>query len=312
MYKHTTLSGLLRTSTLALALGATALSGCGSDDMAEARAMVSKVGQALFLEGDVQVLKGKYYSCRTHTDGSSWSIANGVSALGDQVQVVKRNSACQLKLDSLVIDRDGTPTTFTAASPIILGEGYQSEAMLFTAGSEKFYSNLKISDDTYADAFDVTMLFASDPDKVAESASASYAKTSTDEIAVDDVPVPTYVFANDSLTIPVRDDFSIDSDATGGIKLNHGLVQGDKYILTQMDPGSTVNAINTFWTMNANAQVSITPGADLSFAGAADLGLVEDVSLASPIVWYVLIANWDASDPGTRSYQKFTVTLNHP
>jgi hypothetical protein len=315
MNKHNTQSGLLRTSTLALALalGASSVAGCGNDDMAEARATVSKVGQALFLSGDVQILKGKYYSCRTHIDGSSWSVANGVSAQGDQVQVVKRNGACQLKIDSMVIDRAGVPTTFTAASAFVMGESYQSEATLFTAGNgEKFYSNLKISDDTYADAFDVSMLFAEDPAAVAESASASFASTTTDQISVAGVPAPDYVYENDALTIPVRSDFSLDADATGGINLNHDSVQGDKYILTQSDPGSTVNALNTFWAANAGAAVSITPGNDLAFGGAADLGLVEDASLASPIVWYVLIANWDASDPGTRSYQKFTITINHP
>jgi hypothetical protein len=312
MNKHNTQSGLLRTSTLAIALCSSALGGCGNDDMAEARAMVSKVGQALFVSGDVQLLKGKYYSCRTHVDGDSWSIANGVSAQGDQVQVVKRNSACQLKIDSMVIDRGGTLTTFSAGTAFVMGESYQGEAMLFSAGSEKFYSNLKISDTTYADAFDVSMLFASDPAAVGESASASFAKATTDQISVAGVPTPNYVFENDGLTIPVRDDYSLDGDASGGINLNHGAVQGDQYILTQTDPGSTVNALNGFWVTNAASAVTIAADADLAFAAAADLGLVADVSLSTDIVWYVLIANWDASSDGTRSYQKFTITLSHP
>src|SRR5437870_5484677 len=92
--------GLLRTSTFAIALCSTAVGGgSASDDLVDARATISKVGQALFDSGDVQVLKGKYYSCRTHIDRTSCSIASGVSAQSDQVQVVKGNSACQLKID---------------------------------------------------------------------------------------------------------------------------------------------------------------------------------------------------------------------
>lgn len=317
MNKNTLNTGLLRNSTLALALCSTmfagSLTGCGNDELVEARATVSKVGQALFASGDVQILQGKYYSCRTHVDGSTWSIASGVSAQGDQVQVVKGNSACQLKIDSIVIDRSGTPTTFTAGTAFVMGSAYQSEAMLFSsAGGEKFYSNLKISDTSYAAAFDVAMLFASDPAAVGESASASYAKASSDEISVMGVATPNYVFENDALTIAVRDDYSLDGDATGAVNLNHGSVQGDKYILTQSDPGSTVNALNTFWLAHLAETVAITTDEDLTFAAASDLGLVGDSSLSDPVVWYVLIANWDASDTGTRSYQKFTITINHP
>jgi hypothetical protein len=120
----------------------------------------------------VTVLNGTYTECLTHTDGSAWKIDRGQVTPSNSLDVVKNDTACKLHVTSL----ETAGSTYTAASPILLGSAFPANAVRFTAGqgSENFFGNAKMDIASFAANFTITVVVG-DTSGDAKEAEKAYA-----------------------------------------------------------------------------------------------------------------------------------------
>jgi len=287
--------------------GAAILAGCGADDAVHPDVdLIDKVSRALTVD-TVRAIKGTYTNCTSRS--GTWALGlNGFSPSESALSVVKNNSACSLAVTQVIAGSAMAPDTYEMAAPLTLSASYPNNGsafMLDGTGATIFYANFRIQPNmSFSSNFTLNMVYSDDSTETTASKSAAFA-VQTSSASSSNVAPPDYSISLAGLTIQVDADDVVQT-ASGTATLTDGMVIGETYVVDSDTLGATptfaeIDAIYTGGTptslMGSNPTI---PAADFNL-GSADL--------TAGVVRNLIVAN---IENGTRAYQVFRITFNHP
>lgn len=294
-----------------IVFAAIALFGCGGENGAAVVSpkvsIIDKVSHAL-TPASVRSIQGVYGAGCLDRSGA-WEIPlNGYSATMPTLSVVRDNTACTLSVTGILAGTVTAPVSYAMASSFPLGSAFTASAAPFAlggVGATEFYSNFRVQPDlSFAADFTIEMVYSDDAAQVSASKAATFAVQSGSATA-SAVPAADYTLDLVGITIQV-DANNIVQSASGNAQLTDGLVTGDQYVV-DMD---TLPASPTFAELDA-AYLAGTPqnlgGANPTIPVSALS--IAGLDLSAPQHRNIIVAH---TVSGTRAYQVFRITFNHP
>lgn len=297
----------IRTFFKCLIVGAVAMTGCGQEESLPKIDLVDKASKAL-TTSTVRAIKGTYGGGCINRSGS-WALGlNGFSPSESALSVVKNNSACSLSVSEIHAGTLAAPEMYAMTGPVTLSASYQPEGqsfMLDGTGDTVFYANFRIQPNlSFSTDFTLQMVYSDDATEVTANKSAQYA-VQTSSASESNVPPPDYTVSLTGLTIQTDAEDVVQS-ASGSAQLTDVSVNGEKYVidldtLSAMPTFAEIDAIFSGGTQHDLTGINPTiPAADFSLGGI-DLTMAKKRN--------IIIAN---IVNGTRAYQIFRITFNHP
>ena len=301
-------STTIRSYFYCLAFSAAAFGGCGDTPIAKSQVdLIDKVSHAL-TTSTVRAIKGSYGMGCIQRSGT-WALGlNGYSPSEDALSVVKNNADCTLSVTEVHAGTLAAPSMYSMAAPMTMDSSFATNGasfMLEGQGDAVFYANFRIQPDlTFNTNFSLEMVYSDDSTEVTAQKSAAYAVQSS-TASSSNVPPPDYLISLSGLTLQV-DAGDVVQSATGSASLTEGSVLGEKYVIDQDTLGATPTFADVDALFTGGTQGTLTPGSPSIPAADFALG---GVDLTTAKKRNVIIAN---IENGTRSYQIFRVTFNHP
>lgn len=297
----------IRTFIKCLVVGAVALGGCSQEESLPKLDLVDKASKAL-TTSTVRAIKGTYGGGCISRSGT-WALGlNGFSPSESALSVIKNNSACSLDVTEIHAGTLASPSMYAMAAPLTLSASYQSNGQAFMLdgmGSTVFYANFRIQPNlSFSTDFTLQMIYSDDATEVTASRSAQYSVQSS-SASDSNVPPPDYTISLTGLTIQTDADDVVQS-ASGSAQLTDVSVNGEKYVidLDTLSATPTFAEIDALFTGGTQHDLTGTnptiPAADFSLGG---------IDLTAAKKRNIIVAN---IENGTRAYQIFRVTFNHP
>lgn len=303
-FKSTT----IRSYFYCLAFSAAAVSGCGDAQVAKSQVdLIDKVSHAL-TTSTVRAIKGSYGAGCIQRTGT-WALGlNGYSPSEGALSVVKNNADCVLSVTEVHAGTLASPVMYSMAAPLSLDSAFASNGAAFLLdgqGDAVFYANFRIQPDlTFNTNFSLEMVYSDDSTEVTAQKSAAYAVQSSTASSSNVAP-PDYLISLSGITLQV-DAGDVVQTASGSASLTEGMVLGEQYVIDQDTLGATPTFAEIDALFTAGTKGTLTPGSPAIPAADFALG---GVDLTAAKKRNVIIAN---VENGTRSYQIFRVTFNHP
>lgn len=298
----------IRSFFYCLLIGSAAATGCGEEQLAKPQVdLIDKVSHALSVN-TVRAIKGTYGAGCISRSGT-WALGlNSYTPAEGALSVVKNNSACSLAVTEVHAGTLATPDLYTMTAPLDLGASYPTNGSAFLLnglGDTVFFANFRIQPDMgFSTNFTLEMVYSDDSTEVTASKAATYAVQAATATS-GNVPPPDYTISMSGITIQVDAEDVVQS-ATGTALLTDGMFAGEQYVVD----ADTLSATPSF----AEVDAIFAAGSQKTLMGAnptipaADFGL-GGIDLTAPKTRNVIVAN---IENGTRSYQIFRVTFNHP
>ena len=297
----------IKTGALVGVALATSVVGCSSDDgEAFVSPTVEVVDTATSALGSsaVQWINGSYNTCLTRT--GSWSArVSGTNPMDNAaLTVVKDDTACVLKITSVMADQAYNP-----AAPMTLGTAYSGSATFFSpasGGAVQFSANAKLSAVDFGADFLLTFLYSGDVTSTdAPDITGTYAQV-TGSTAVLTVTAPNYTISLTSgtpLTIQLNASKVVQSVA-GNITLTDGSILGTNYVIDNGNTTSTFLAAGIAYGLGTERTLS---GSNPTIP-ASQLALV-GVDLTSTVYRTIIVSRTVGIVKG---YQLFKIAFKAP
>ncbi len=294
-----------------IVFAAITLFGCGGEQgaalVSPKVSIIDKVSHAL-TPNSVRSIQGIYGTGCLGRSGA-WEIPlNGYAATLPALSVVKDNTSCTLSVSAILAGAAGAPSSYSMASSLPLGASFGPTAAAFSVGglgATDFYANFRVQPDlSFGTDFVIEMVYSDDASQVAAAKAATFA-VQTGSATASAVPAADYTIDLIGINIQV-DASNVVQSSSGSAQLLDGLVTGEQYVV-DMD---TLPASPTF----ADLDAAFLNGTSRSIAGnnpsipASELNLA-GLDLSTPQYRNIIVVH---TQNGTRAYQLFRITFNHP
>jgi hypothetical protein len=306
MNTNSRLSFVNALSSLALALPM--LIGCGSPDVHPSITLIDRTTHPLNVGAFLEVM-GSYGSGCTNRSGS-WSVGiGGYTGLSNApLSVVRNDTGCALTATSLRLGTLGANSLYFPPAGFSLGGSYAGSASAFAMNvgdPVAFYGNFQVLPDlSFANDFNIDLLYSEDPNLASASAVANYAVQSA-TASSGAVAAPDYALDMTGFTMQV-DVNKIVQSTGGNAALTLMNTAAQTYVLSTNDLGATPTYAQVdaeFQAGSAQALSGMNPmltAATFALSGA---------NLSSPRIRTLLLAN---TQSGTPSYEAFRIAFSAP
>jgi hypothetical protein len=296
----------------ALFLGVFTILGCDNADEQSAVkpnvTLVDKVSHAL-TPSTVRAIQGVYGAGCLGRAGT-WEIPlNGYSSTNPTLSVIKGNASCALTVTSVLAGPNASPISYGMASTFPLVASFAPQATAFATGGTgptDFYANFRIQPDmNFSSDFTIEMVYSDDASQVSAGATATFVVQSSSATA-SAVPPSDYSIDLSGIGIQVDAGYVVQA-ASGSAQLSNGATAGDSYVV---DTQNALPASPTFADLD-DAYLLGTPQSITGANPAIPVAALDLIGrdLSTPLVRNIIVAH---TISGTRAYQLFRLTFNHP
>lgn len=291
-----------------LAFGALTSAACSAPTSdGEVKPHLAVVDQRLGSAPEIASVSGQYEGCSQHSDGDPWHIKVSGSGAPTDLQVVKDDASCRLKVTAINAGADelATPT-------ITLATSFASQASAFApdGGSIAFYANAKIDSLAYDSDFTISVLVSSTPNAQdgGTGSSATYAVQSG-TVSSSAVAAPDYSVNPSGVALSMNVDHVVQT-ATGGAQLSDGQQAGQDWAVVDGTLGDSpsLEDIASAWSGAADGRHGAIADLTSEQIPAAAFNL-EGQDLDSSPQRTIILRN---QENGVPSYELLLVTFGLP